>query len=103
METSHALDVDISKFLAPKSLPFVDQLVEQLTSDPEGLGSIPGRVSWKFGHKNFYRGRILIHGFPEPLGTKYYGLDTPVLGFQLFAEIHFGGVCQGTLRNPKEP
>ena len=30
-----ALDVDISKFLAQKSLPFVDQLVEWLTSDPE--------------------------------------------------------------------
>ena len=80
------------KFLDLKSLPFVDQLVERLTSDPEVPGSIPGRVSWKFGQKNFYRGRILIHGFPEPLGTKYHGLDTPVLGFQLFAEIHFGGV-----------
>ena len=34
---------------------------------------------------------ILIHGFPEPLGTKYYGLDTPVIGFQFFAEIHFVG------------
>ena len=73
----------------------MDQLAERLTSDPKVPGSIPGQVSWKFGQKNFYRGRILIHGFPEPLGTKYHGLDTPVLGFQLFAEIHFGGVWGG--------
>ena len=91
-----ALDVDISKFLAQKSLPFVDQLLEWLTSDHEVPGSILGRVTWKFGQKNFYRGRILIHGFPEPLGIKYHGLDTPVLGFQFFAEIHFGGVWNAT-------
>ena len=48
-----ALDVDISKFLALKSLPFVDQLVERLTSDPEAPGSIPGRVSSKFGQWYF--------------------------------------------------
>ena len=87
------LDVDISKFLAPKSLAQVNQLVKRLTSNPTVPGSIPGQVSWKFEQKNFYRGRILIYGFPEPLGTKYHGLDTPVLGIQLFTEIHFGGVC----------
>ena len=35
----------------------------------------------KSGGKNFYRGRILIYSFPEPLGFKYHGLDSPVLGW----------------------
>ena len=39
------LDVHISKFLAPKSLAFVDQLAERLTSNPKDPGSIPGRGS----------------------------------------------------------
>ena len=78
------LNVYVTRFFAPKSSTSVDQLVERKTLNPKVLGSIPHRDSWKFGQKNFYRGRILIHGFPEPLGTKYYGLDTPVLGFQLF-------------------
>ena len=40
-----ALDVYIFKFLASKSLPFVDQLEEQLTSDSEVPGLISGGVS----------------------------------------------------------
>ena len=70
------------------------------TLDTKVLGLIPHQVSRKFGEKNFYRGMILILAFPEPLGIKYHGLDTPVLGFQLFAEIHFGGVCHILLGLP---
>ena len=57
------------------------------------LGSIPIWDSWNFGEKNFYHGIILTHSFYEPLGIKYYGLDTPVLGIQYFIQIHFGGEC----------
>ena len=42
-----------------------------------------------------------MHAFLEPLCLKYYGLDTTVLGFQLFVEIHFlhglMGWCDGIL------
>ena len=62
----------------------------------KGTGFDPLQGFLKVWAKNFYRGRILIHGFPEPLGTKYHGLDTPVLGIQLFTEIHFGGVWTST-------
>ena len=34
----------------------------------------------------------LYHGFPEPLGTKCHGLDSPVIRFQHFVQINFGAV-----------
>ena len=76
----HAIgEINIAKFLVSKFPASVDQLVERLTSDPTVQGSIPRRGSWKFGKKIFWRGGILFHSFPEPLGSKYHGLDIQVL------------------------
>ena len=72
----------------------MEKLVEHCTSDTKVLGSIPIRLPKSLVEKKHLLGheRILICGFPEPIGFKYHGLDTHVLGFQLSLEIHFGGV-----------
>ena len=44
--------------------------------------------------KKFLRGGIFKHGFLEPLGINFEGLDDLFLRSELFIQIHFGVVCQ---------
>ena len=48
------------------------QWIAHLTANPKVPGSIPARET----HEKIYSGRISIHGFSDPLDTKYDGLDT---------------------------
>ena len=43
--------------------------------------------------KKILRGRILIHGFSEPFGINFEGLDGLFLCTQHFIQIHLGVVC----------
>ena len=44
--------------------------------------------------KKFLRGGIFKHGFLEPLGIKFEGLDSLFHRSELFIQIHFGMVWQ---------
>ena len=43
--------------------------------------------------KKILRGRILIHGFSEPFGINFEGLDGLFLCTQHFIQIHLDMVC----------
>ena len=43
--------------------------------------------------KKILRGRILIHGFSEPFGINFEGLDGLFLCTRHFIQIHLGVVC----------
>ena len=48
---------------------------------------------WLAGNSYFPRGRIFISSFSEPLGINIEGLNSLLLGIQLFIQIYFDGVC----------
>ena len=41
--------------------------------------------------------RIFLYGYSEPLDINIEGLDSILLGKELFIQIHFGGLCVITL------
>ena len=48
---------------------------------------------WLAGISFFQSGRIFISSFSEPLGINIEGLNSLLLGIQLFVSIYFDGVC----------
>ena len=51
-------------------------------------------TSYVAGNSHFPCGRIFISSFSEPLDINIEGLNSLLLGIQLFIQIYFDGLCQ---------
>ena len=65
----------------------------QLTNS--GQSANHGQIGWHWlaGNSYFPCERIFISSFSEPLGINIEGLNSLLLGIQLFIQIHFDGLC----------